>query len=68
MKPKDADEFLRRMQQIYEPEPPRHEGAAPSIDHEETHHESDLLMEEKLIELGYGAAIAFLRTRKRWYA
>lgn len=68
MRPKDAAEFLKRMQKIYEPGRPRREGGSPFVDHEETHHESDRLMEEKLLELGYGEAIAFLRTQKRWYA
>lgn len=67
MKPKDADEFLAIMKRIYEPQPAR-EGAKTSIDHEETHRDSDELMENKLLELGYGEAIAFLRTQKRWYA
>lgn len=37
-------------------------------DPERTHGETDDLMEQLLIDLGYGAGIAQIRTMTRWYA
>lgn len=40
----------------------------PDYDTEAIHRESDDLMENLLISLGYGVGIEFLRKQMRWYA
>lgn len=52
-------DFLKKVMQIAE---------ESSADEEEYHSRTDDAMEELLIELGYGDAVAVIRSHGRWYS
>jgi len=56
------EEFHKKLKVIYAKD------ARAGLDPEYNHDESDTLMEDLLIELGYKKGIAYLRDQVRWYS